>query len=263
MPAPVRLDWYDTPLYYDIIFDADTVKETDFLEAMFQRHGSSRGRSVLELACGSGRFVKELASRGWKASGFDLNPAMLAFARERISNAGFDAELWEDRMESFSVPGKRRYDLVHCLVSTFKYLLSENDALACLDRVAAVLKPGGIFVLGIHLTDPGQDRPTHERWVASRGGTEVVCNTRTWPADRRSRLEPMRSRLRVTLPDGLEHAQETRWVVRSYTASQLRNLLRQCGAFTVLACHDFQHDPRETRKFDDDYSDLVLVLGKK
>ena len=263
MPAPVRLDWYDTPLYYDIIFDADTVKETDFLEAVFHRHSPSRGRSVLELACGSGRLVRELASRGWRTAGFDLNPAMLAFARDRISTAGLDALLWEDHMETFTVPQKRRYDLVHCLVSTFKYLLTEADALACLDRVAAALKPGALFVLGLHLTDPGQTRPTHERWVASRDGIEVVCNTRTWPPDRRTRLEPMRSRLRVTRPDRRQESQETRWQVRSYTAAQLRSLLKKCGAFTLLACHDFHHDPEETRPFDDSYSDLVLVLRRQ
>ena len=38
MPAPAQIDWYDTPLYYDIIFDADTVEETDFLETIFDRH---------------------------------------------------------------------------------------------------------------------------------------------------------------------------------------------------------------------------------
>jgi hypothetical protein len=43
----------------------------------------------------------------------------------------------------------------------------------------------------------------------------------------------------------------------------LKGLLRKCGAFEVLACHDFRHDPEETRRFDDEYSDLVLVLGKR
>jgi SAM-dependent methyltransferase len=263
MPAPVPLDWYDTPLYYDIIFDADTATETAFLEAVFASHARTRGKAVLELACGSGRLLKSLAERSWTVSGFDLNPAMLAFARERLDEAGLAARLWQDRMESFRVPGKRRFDLVHCLVSTFKYLLDEADALACLDRVADVLKPGGLFVLGVHLSDPGQTKPSHERWVASRDGIEVVCNTRTWPARPGTRLEPMRSRLRVTLTNGETHEQETNWEVRSYTAGQLKGLLQKAGAFHVLACHDFRHDPGETRRFDDEYSDLVLVLGKR
>ncbi len=263
MPAPVQIHWYDTPLYYDIVFDTDTAKEADFLEALCRRHGRGRGRSVLELACGSGRLLREMAVRGWKVDGFDLNPAMLDFARERLDQAGLRARIWRDRMESFRLPGRARYDLAHCLVSTFKYLLREEDALACLDRVAAVLKPGGLFVLGLHLTDPARRTPTHERWTASRDGIDVVCNTRTWPQRPGQRFEPIRSRLRITLPDGETREQETRWESRTYTAAQLKRLLRKSGAFTVLACHDFHHDVEIVRRFDDEYADLVLVLGRR
>jgi len=263
MASREQIDWYDTPLHYDIVFDADTRREADFLEAVRRRHGRTRGRSVLELACGSGRLVREFSARGWRASGFDLNPAMLQFARERLAREGLEAELWQDRMESFRVPGRRRHDLVHCLVSTYKYLQTEADALACLRRTAEALKPGGLFVLGLHLTDPKNERPLHERWVAERDGVEVVCNTRTWPPRQGTRLEPMRSRLRVTLPDGRVRRQETRWEVRSYTAAQLRRLLRKAEAFATLACHDFRHDSEETRRFDDEYPDLVLVLGRR
>jgi SAM-dependent methyltransferase len=263
MPAHANCDWYDTPLYYDIIFDEGTAMEADFLETMHLRYGKKRGaKSSLELACGSGRLIKELRVRRWKTAGFDLNANMLAYARKRVGTHP-DAILWEDRMESFSVPGRRKFDLVHCLVSTFKYLHSEKDALACLNRVARSLNQGGLFVLGVHLTDPENKRPSHERWVAHRDGIEVVCNTRTWPPDPRSRLESMRSRLRVTFPDGGIKRQETHWKVRSYTASQLRSLIRKSGAFTLCVVHDFHHDPDTVREFDDSYSDLVLVLRRK
>ena len=264
MPAPAQIDWYDTPLYYDIIFDADTVEETDFLETIFDRHGNGNGknRSVLELACGSGRLIREFGTRGWRGAGFDANPRMLAFARDLLEKKKITALLWEDRMESFTVPRGKKFDLVHCLVSTFKYLITEDDARASLERVSAALKPGGIFVLGLHLTDYRESKVSHERWVVTRDGIEVVCNTRTWPVDRGTRTEAMRSRLRITLPDGTVQGQETRWTVRSYSAAQLRRLLGKVTSLQLVACHDFRHDPDEHRKLDDSYADLVLVLKK-
>ena len=268
MPAPSQIDWYDTPLYYDIIFDEDTVEEADFLEAMQARHGIRHGtgtgkkRSVLELACGSGRLVRELGGRGWRAAGFDANPRMLAFARERLALEQIKARLWEDRMESFAVPGGKTFDLVHCLVSTFKYLLTEADALASINGVAEALKPGGVFVLGLHLTDYRETKVSHERWVVTRDGVEVICNTRTWPVDPGTRTEAMRSRLRVTLPDGTVRRQETHWTVRSYSAAQLRRLLGKVPSLQLVACHDFRHDPDINRKLDDSYADIVLVLKK-
>ena len=55
MPAYAPFNWYETPLYYDIVFDVDTGRETDFLCDVWSRHATSRGRRVLEPACGSGK----------------------------------------------------------------------------------------------------------------------------------------------------------------------------------------------------------------
>ena len=156
-------DWYDTPLYYDIIFDADSAREAEFLEAVHRCHGGTPGRRLLEPACGSGRLVVEMARRGWKVSGFDGSERMLKFARERLKDQGLKARLWHDWMQSFEAGGPGQtgsFDMAHCLVSTFKYLLTEKDAVAHLQRVAGALKKGGLYVLGIHLSD--YRRQVHE-----------------------------------------------------------------------------------------------------
>ena len=256
-------DWYDTPLYYDIIFDADTPKEGAFLEAAHERYSLGRGgRRVLEPACGSGRLVSEMTRRGWKVSGFDLSQPMLDFAAGRLAQRGQKATLWRDRMESFSLPKGQPFDLAHCLVSTFKYLHTEAHAAAHLQRVAAALRPGGIYVLGIHLTDYARTTFEHERWVAERDGVHVVCNTRGWPPDKTRRLEDVRTRLRITR-DGSTQVQETRWQFRTYNAAQVKALLRKAPAFELVACHDFTHDITSGRELDDSYSDVVLVLRRK
>lgn len=256
-------DWYDTPLYYDIIFDAETPKDGTFLEAVYERHREGRGgRRLLEPACGSGRLVSEMSWRGWKVSGFDLSQPMLDFAADRLARQGRKAVLWQDRMESFSLPKGQRFDLAHCLVSTFKYLHTETHAAAHLQRVAAALRPGGIYVLGIHLMDYSRTTCEHERWVAQRDGVRVVCNTRGWPADKARRLEDVRTRLRITR-SGATHTQETRWQFRTYNAAQVKALLRKVPAFELVACHDFTHDIRNERKLDDSYSDVELVLRRR
>lgn len=260
--AEIR-DWYDTPLYYDIIFDADTLREADFLEVVYHEHGpGGRSRRLLEPACGSGRLVLEMARRGWKVCGFDGNPRMLDFARQRLSEAGVKARLWEDWMQSFQVPARQGpFDLAHCLVSSFKYLLSEPDATACLQRVADSLRPGGLLVLGVHLTDYTRAEEEHERWVAEREGIRVVCNTRTWPADPQTRLEKLRTRLKISHA-GRTQVQETIWQFRTYNAAQMRALLRRVPGLSLAACYDFTYNPLQPRLLDDSYSDIVLVLRK-
>ncbi len=262
-----RIDWYDTPLYYDIVFEADTALEGDFLLAMLERHASgsasparrsTRPVRALEPACGSGRLIVELARRGLAVTGFDANPAMLAFARKRIVTHGLNAQLVAARLEQFQLRG--RYDLAHCLVSTFKYLLDEEGARTHLESVARHLVDGGIYVLGFHLTDYAATSRNRERWVASRGAVHVVCNIQGWPADRRERLERVRSRLVIT-ERGREKRAETDWLFRTYDAAQFRRLLRKVPTLEHVATYDFTYELEE-RPFDDAQLDCVAILRK-
>lgn len=259
--ANEQRDWYDTPLYYDIIFDDGTEREADFLLASYRAYAASPKHKplVLEPACGSGRLMAALHQRGCTVHGFDLSPAMVQYAKSRL---GRGAVVWQGRMESFDSRAKGGYDFAHCLVSTFKYLLTQADARSHLQRVSRVLKPGGIYLLGIHLTDYSLQTFEHERWTGSREGVEVTCNTRTWPADKRRRLEDIRTRLRIR-QNGSSRTQETRWQFRTYDAAQLRRLLKTVPDLELAACHDFTHDIATTRKLDDSYSDIVLVLRRR
>src|SRR5690606_26436205 len=125
----------------------------------------------------------------------------------------------------------QKFDMAHCLVSTFKYLLTEADARAHLQCVAAALKPGGIYVLGLHLSDYNDTRKTRERWTGKRGHIHVTCNIQGWPADPRTRLERTRSRLIVEQPGRPILRHETNWHFRTYDAGQARALLRSAPEF--------------------------------
>lgn len=254
------LDWYDTPRWYDLVFASGTRGEADFLEAVVERHGTSGGNRVLEPACGSGRLVLELARRGWKVRGFDLNERMLDFARARLRRARVRAELVTGDMARFAV--EERVDLAHCLVSTFKYLLDERSAVAHLRCVARALKRGGVYVLGFHLTDYASRSRSRERWVARSRGVEVVCNTEVLPARRRDRLEDVRTRL-VVRTKAREMRSETRWSFRTYDVREVRALLAEVPELEHVATYDFTHRVDSPRPFDGELLDVVLVLRRR
>lgn len=268
------LDWYDAPQYYEAVFDEGTAHEADFLEAALERHGrveSGRGalarrrrvRRVLEPACGSGRLVIELARRDWRVHGFDLSQPMLDHARGELARVGVAprrVRLWPAAMQDFRTP--ERFDLAHCLVSTFKYLLTEADARRHLELVAEHLIPGGIYVLGFHLTDYDDTKKSRERWVAAREGFEVTCTIQGWPAQRRTRTEQVRSRL-VVEEDGSTRRLETVWDFRTYDAAQVRRLLRSVPELELVATYDMTFDLDDPRELDDEQLDLVLVLRRR
>ncbi len=270
MPRFEPFDWYRTPLYYDIIFDADTPQEADFLDAMARFYlpesigpTASNPVRVLEPACGTGRLVAALARRGYAVRGFDLAEPSLAFARRRLDAAGLHAELHHAAMQEFDL-GEKRFDLAHCLVSSFKYLLSEDDARSHLRCVARALKPGGVYVLGLHLTDYADRARNRERWTARRDALHVVCNIQGWPADRRARIERVRSRLTVTDErTGEVRRCETTWSFRTYSLRQLRTLLDSVLEFEHIETYDFRHDPMRPIPFDGRQLDNVLILRRR
>lgn len=263
MPSYTALDWYETPRYYDAIFDVDTALEADFLEAVHAKHGTGRTSPtprVLEPACGSGRLLVHMAARGWRVHGFDLEPAMVQYSRERLREEGLSGTVTKGDMAEFRVRGT--FDLAHCFVSTFKYLLDEDTARRHLELVADALMPGGVYCLGFHLTDYAATSTTRERWHVVREGADVTCTIEGWPAERRLRRERVRSRL-VVREAGEERRSETVWWFRTYDARQVRSLLRSVPALEHVATYDFLYDADEELRLSDAQYDTLLVLRKR
>ena len=257
-----EIDWYELPRYYDMIFGLDTAKEADFLEAAHARYATTRGHRALEPACGSGRLLFELAKRGWTVEGSDLSESMLAYARERLQAAELRAKLLRADMAALPDPGpRRRFDLAYSLVSTFKYLNTEKAARAHLAGVARALKPGGIFVLGFHLTDYEETRMCRERWVAEEGNTRVVCNIQSWPPERKQRRERMRSRMTVEVA-GKPQRTETQWWFRTYDVRQAQRLLASAPELELVALHDFDFDLEQERELGQERLDALMILRR-
>jgi hypothetical protein len=156
---------------------------------------------------------------------------------------------------------RRRFDLAFCLLSSFRYLLTESDAREHLECVARCLRRGGIYALGLHLTQYEWDRVQRERWVAEKGGTRVVCNLQSWPPAEGERRERLRSRL-VVEEGGRTERLETHWDFRTYDARELTELLAAVPELEHVATYDFTYDLERTRPLDDEQLDCLLVLRR-
>lgn len=258
-PRYQSLDWYDTPRYYDIVFAGRNRQEIDFVEALYQRYAPREGR-ILEPACGSGRLLEGLARKGYQVDGFDLSEPMVDYARRRFERQGLEGKIWVGDMTS--VRTRRRYDLAFCLVSSFKYLLTEREALAHLRCVSASLRSGGVYVLGFHLSDYDDRSRDREDWHGARGRTRVECRIDSWPPNRRSRRENLRARLLVHKPS-ITEALESEWQFRTYDVRQFRSLLAKVPELEHVATHNFEYKIDEEIEFGDEDLDNVVILRRR
>jgi len=173
---------YQYPAYYDVAFGyRDIDLECDFIEKKLGLFGLSDNTGILDVACGTGSHLVQLGMRGYDADGFDISPRMAAFAQEKALQAGLASRIWVDNMAAFQV--ERTYGAAINLLTGFNYLLTNQDALAHLDRVAEALDTGGVYVLELnHPRDFVTNRPsTTNAWVESRGDVEVEVD---WDRDR-------------------------------------------------------------------------------
>lgn len=253
-------NWYDYPQYFDWAFADETPAEAEFLSAALAKYARGPVRRVLEPACGGGRLVVEMARRGFEVLGFDNNPNMVDYVAGRIARGKLSARVFEADMVDFQLP--QPIDAAFNTFNTFRHLTTDDAALGHLRSVARALRPGGVFVLGMHLLPPDASLECIERWNAQRGATRVHYTLRVLASSRRTRLERCRISMLVRKP-GKEFRLVDEFDLRLYNAAQWRKMLAQVPEFELCGVYDFDYDLDRPATLDNRLSDAVFVLRKK
>ena len=220
---------------YRLAMLAKTEAQADFLQPLLAQ------ASMLEVGCGNGRLLIELARRGCllKGKGIDIAESRIAFAREWSADLGLASLQFEAedalRVEwPFDV-----YDAIVCITGAFAYFetIEAGSARALLQRWLRTLRPGGLLVLELY------PHPEVVRLLDVAG--ETIRLWQELPPD-----DPWRFYLsEIRLHDGILVHDKTfihrvtgeidsgrRERLRLYSAQELRELLTTVG-LTEVALH--------------------------
>lgn len=143
------------------------------LELLEQR--GFQGETMLDLACGTGTVALAFAERGWRAYGVDASAAMLSQARQKAAETGLNLLLSQQDMRAFTLP--EPVDLVTCLFDSLNYLLAIEDLRQTFARVAAHLKPGGLFVCDMNTIWALQEIWDHHTYFQDGEDLSVVMQS--------------------------------------------------------------------------------------
>ena len=279
-----EISCYDAPRYWDLAFSDETDFEADFIQSAALKYLGTDSPTILEIGCGGGRQVVELARRGLDVTAFDLEPACIRFTQSRLKRLGLKASVFRADMADFTFPRRNpaihvsdcnlvqgdtlhfplpnSIDVAHCFVNTFRHLSTEFHARTHLECVAAALKPGGIYLLGFHLLPPDASEEDCERWTVMHRGTRVTTTVRVLAFSRRMRLETVRFSLKVTTPKKVLRFSSDHQL-RIYRADQFLSLLDSVPKLRLLAVFDFCYDLSEPLPLDNRLGDAVFVLQKR
>lgn len=142
-------EWFEDEQFwstwYPYMFNKERFEQAEIEVDQILALAGIEGGRVLDLACGPGRHSIELAKKGFRVTGVDHSPFLLAKARERAGDAGVEIEWVEEDMRSFQRPGV--FDLVINMYTAFGYFDDKAEDLQVLKRIHANLVQGGALVM--------------------------------------------------------------------------------------------------------------------
>jgi SAM-dependent methyltransferase len=136
--------------FYDRLYpDKDYAAEVAYVERLIRDHGVAEKSSILDLGCGTGRHIVELACRGYSVHGIDRSARMVKLAEARKSSLPAEVakrvelsvgDVREIRLET-------EFDVVMALFHVASYQVSNDDFKRFLDTARSHLRPGGILII--------------------------------------------------------------------------------------------------------------------
>ncbi|KAA5543663.1 methyltransferase domain-containing protein [Roseiconus nitratireducens] len=255
-------DWYNYPQYFDMLFRDETPVEVEFFQQAFERFAKGPVNRVFEPGCGSGRLVVAMAAKGYDVTGLDLSDAMLDYMRRKLRRRKLDATCIKGDMTRIET--SQPYDAAFCTYNTFRHLLTEQDALAHLRSMGDAIRPGGLYILGMHLIPEEEYEAVVERFKMRQGGTTLWTTISVPETDPKKRLETLRVVLKAVRASGETIRIRSEFPLRLYTPTQLKRLLKKVDdRFEIVRSFDFSYDIDDPLPLDKELIEALVVLRRK
>ncbi|MEO1437803.1 MAG: class I SAM-dependent methyltransferase, partial [Bacteroidota bacterium] len=218
--------WFDSP-YYHILYQNRDIQEAEgFVRALTQKLNIPKASSMMDLACGKGRYAKLLAEYGAEVVGLDLSEESIKYAKQ-----------FENERLSFYKHDMRQlfrinyFDYIFNLFTSFGYFKTDREHLRVFKNIEKGLRPGGTFIFDyFNLASVKANLVSEE--VIERGGY-------TFEINRSIENEQVIKRIKVI--QGSETKTYTEQV-RAFDGSAFEEMLQQAGLQIVAKFGNYQLD---------------------
>jgi SAM-dependent methyltransferase len=135
-------NWFGSP-YYKILYEnRDDVEAQEFIENLVGYLQPLPGSTMLDIACGEGRFAKQLAGYGFDVTGIDISHESIEIAKaHEADNLHFFVQ---DMRFPFYI---NYFDYAFNFFTSFGYFKHTRDHALAARSFAASLKNNGILVI--------------------------------------------------------------------------------------------------------------------
>lgn len=136
-------EWFDSP-YYPLLYKHRTAAEAEaFVTKLMHYLDIPATAVVADVACGQGRYAKQLSKYASKVIGFDLSAPRIAIAKEKYENDKVQFYVHDMRTPMHV----NYFDYMFNFFTSFGYFNTFRDHKNAAQSLANALKPGGLLVV--------------------------------------------------------------------------------------------------------------------
>lgn len=135
-------NWFGSPYYKILYQNRDELEAQEFVENLLTYFQPQPRSSMLDIACGEGRFARQLAEHGYEVTGIDISHESIETAK------AFEADNLQFFVQDMRFPFYINYfDYAFNFFTSFGYFSHDRDHAMAARSFAAALKPDGILVV--------------------------------------------------------------------------------------------------------------------
>jgi SAM-dependent methyltransferase len=172
-----------------------TRREADYIQMLLD---VSPPAHLLDVPCGEGRLMFEMAARGYRVTGLDIAPEMIGMARRAATERDLAGSVTLEQRDMRDLPWRDTFDGAYCLWESFGYFDDDGNR-AFLSAVAGALKPGARLMFDTHIAEsllPHMFRRDWERigddlWIMEEHEYDHTASlvTRRWVTVKAGQIE--------------------------------------------------------------------------
>lgn len=135
-------NWFGSPFYKILYQNRDEYEAQEFIENLLKYLQPRAGCSMLDIACGEGRYAKQLAEHGFNVTGIDLSNESIEKAK------AFEAGNLQFFVQDMRLPFYINYfDFAFNFFTSFGYFEHDRDHALAARSFGGAMKNEGILVI--------------------------------------------------------------------------------------------------------------------
>jgi SAM-dependent methyltransferase len=223
---------------FDLLIDRPVEKECGTIAAWLVSRNILPGSEILDAGCGTGRYSRELARRGYIVHGVDLSPELIEIAKGALGDRTGGVSF---AVADILASPNARYAVILCR-GVLNDIIDDDQRDGVFAAFARALRPDGALILDVREWGASAERKTREPLFRKRVSTDrgelTFTSVTDLDAERRLLLISERHEL---VGRGDERVSDYQFVMRCWEREELSRLFARHGFGNIQYFGAYDH----------------------